>query len=213
MSVMKDAETGQRGYLLTNDADFLEPYTGAKEKARAAFDSVRFLTKDNAYQQLGQYEEITAVYLSEFFTNVTNTDGFDVIGEWDATAQSGISCSNWSIAMPAAPAFIYPVKDYVAGTRYYIPLAGDVDDFEKYEYGRRPFRTSLTRKLPTGENSVMVGALTDPPSGKESLLYFCVSSPYPPATPTPGTGGNVQVFHAPASLTIGADGTITIRTE
>ncbi|MXV15743.1 CHASE3 domain-containing protein [Hufsiella ginkgonis] len=52
VSSMKDAETGQRGYLLTNDPDFLEPYTGAKERAKAAFDSVQFLTRDNPRQQL-----------------------------------------------------------------------------------------------------------------------------------------------------------------
>lgn len=33
MSVMKDAETGQRGYLLTGDTDFLQPYNGAYKKA------------------------------------------------------------------------------------------------------------------------------------------------------------------------------------
>jgi CHASE3 domain sensor protein len=30
LSVMKDAETGQRGYMLTGDPSFLEPYNQAK---------------------------------------------------------------------------------------------------------------------------------------------------------------------------------------
>src|SRR5215204_1204695 len=33
LSAAKDGESGQRGYLLTNDPDFLEPYRGAKDRA------------------------------------------------------------------------------------------------------------------------------------------------------------------------------------
>ena len=35
-SLVKDAETGQRGYLLTEDIAFLDPYTKAKEKISGA---------------------------------------------------------------------------------------------------------------------------------------------------------------------------------
>jgi CHASE3 domain sensor protein len=35
LSLVKDAETGQRGYLLTGDAEFLEPYRNAVEKLPA----------------------------------------------------------------------------------------------------------------------------------------------------------------------------------
>ena len=51
ISTVKDAETGQRGYLLTGDEDFLEPYTGAKEKALALLDEVIASTNDNAFHQ------------------------------------------------------------------------------------------------------------------------------------------------------------------
>lgn len=51
MSRMKDAETGQRGYLLTGDDVFLEPYTGAKNDVTVFFDKVRSLTRDNPSQQ------------------------------------------------------------------------------------------------------------------------------------------------------------------
>jgi signal transduction histidine kinase/DNA-binding response OmpR family regulator/CHASE3 domain sensor protein len=51
ISFMKDAETGQRGFLLTLDSKFLEPYNGAYEKANAAYSLVLALTVDNEVQQ------------------------------------------------------------------------------------------------------------------------------------------------------------------
>lgn len=51
ISAVKDAETGQRGYLLTLDNEFLEPYKSAYEKASGAISKVRDLTVDNQVQQ------------------------------------------------------------------------------------------------------------------------------------------------------------------
>ncbi|RZK59494.1 MAG: response regulator [Pedobacter sp.] len=51
ISTLKDAETGQRGYLLTGNKVFLEPYTGAKAQANLLFDKVKEETKDNSFQQ------------------------------------------------------------------------------------------------------------------------------------------------------------------
>ena len=51
ISTLKDAETGQRGYLLTGDKDFLEPYTGAEDHARELRDIVAQETNDNSFQQ------------------------------------------------------------------------------------------------------------------------------------------------------------------
>jgi PAS domain S-box-containing protein len=51
ISVMKDAETGQRGYLLTNRKQFLEPYNGAYREANGLVSEVALLTKDNPVQQ------------------------------------------------------------------------------------------------------------------------------------------------------------------
>jgi two-component system CheB/CheR fusion protein len=50
-SVIKDAETGQRGYLLTRDKRFLEPYTGSREKAEQLIRHAQLLTADNPLQQ------------------------------------------------------------------------------------------------------------------------------------------------------------------
>jgi len=51
ISTMKDAETGQRGFLLTNNAEFLEPYNGSYQKAVNAANEVQQLTQDNPRQQ------------------------------------------------------------------------------------------------------------------------------------------------------------------
>jgi two-component system CheB/CheR fusion protein len=51
ISVMKDAETGQRGFLLTNDKEFLQSYEGAYQKAIGLVNQVQQLAVDNLYQQ------------------------------------------------------------------------------------------------------------------------------------------------------------------
>ena len=50
-SVMKDAETGQRGFLLTNQKEFLAPYNGAYRNALDLANQVKQLTRDNPQQQ------------------------------------------------------------------------------------------------------------------------------------------------------------------
>ena len=51
ISTLKDAETGQRGYLLTGDRDFLVPFNGAKESAFILLNDIASITTDNAFQQ------------------------------------------------------------------------------------------------------------------------------------------------------------------
>jgi signal transduction histidine kinase/DNA-binding response OmpR family regulator/CHASE3 domain sensor protein len=51
ISTLKDAETGQRGYLLTGEKEFLEPYNGAKEYALELLDKIENSTADNQIQQ------------------------------------------------------------------------------------------------------------------------------------------------------------------
>jgi PAS domain S-box-containing protein len=52
LSIMKDAETGQRGYLLTGNKHFLEPYTGAYQNALNQVSEIKKLTADNIEQQI-----------------------------------------------------------------------------------------------------------------------------------------------------------------
>src|SRR3569833_3267000 len=50
LSVMKDAETGQRGYLLTGHTDYLEPYNGAYRKALKLTNDLMRVTDDDDQQ-------------------------------------------------------------------------------------------------------------------------------------------------------------------
>ena len=51
MSTLKDAETGQRGFLLTGEKVFLEPYEGAREHALSLINNITQETSDNPHQQ------------------------------------------------------------------------------------------------------------------------------------------------------------------
>ncbi|HVK47059.1 MAG TPA: CHASE3 domain-containing protein, partial [Pseudobacter sp.] len=61
-----NAETGQRGYLLTGEENFLQPYQGAIEEAKTAIIEVKELTGDNLAQQqsLNQLQMIVTSRLS-----------------------------------------------------------------------------------------------------------------------------------------------------
>lgn len=51
MSAIKDAETGQRGYIITRNARFLTPYIYSRDKVNTSFITLKKLTADNAEQQ------------------------------------------------------------------------------------------------------------------------------------------------------------------
>jgi len=51
VSALKDAETGQRGFLLTGNPVFLEPYNNSERRTDSLFSRVMVSTKDNAYEQ------------------------------------------------------------------------------------------------------------------------------------------------------------------
>lgn len=48
---LADAETGQRGYLLTSEPQYLQPYGRGVEAARLNYSKLKQLTSDNAIQQ------------------------------------------------------------------------------------------------------------------------------------------------------------------
>jgi hypothetical protein len=66
ISTIKDAETGQRGYLLTGDDRFLQPYAGAIDSAKAYVAYLKRLTVDNNEQQMrtNRLQEIVVLRLS-----------------------------------------------------------------------------------------------------------------------------------------------------
>ena len=51
ISFIKDAETGQRGYILTRDKQFLEPYLKSKDLVKKSFNHLSQLTKNSRTQQ------------------------------------------------------------------------------------------------------------------------------------------------------------------
>src|SRR5882724_3166544 len=51
LSGMKDAETGQRGFIITGEARYLDPYLGARDLVDQKLKHVRELTSDNPSQQ------------------------------------------------------------------------------------------------------------------------------------------------------------------
>ncbi|SDH21477.1 Signal transduction histidine kinase [Dyadobacter soli] len=65
ISHMKDAETGQRGYLITADEQFLSPYEGAYEKTTDSYNKLLELTADNPVQQKN-LREVKALYEAKF---------------------------------------------------------------------------------------------------------------------------------------------------
>ena len=64
-SHMKDAETGQRGYLITSDPQFLQPYEGAYEKTTDSYNNLVELTADKPVQQKN-LREVKALYEAKF---------------------------------------------------------------------------------------------------------------------------------------------------
>jgi signal transduction histidine kinase/CheY-like chemotaxis protein/CHASE3 domain sensor protein len=48
--VLRDAESGQRGFLLTGDSTFLQDFNGALDRLHALIDSIAWMTADNSSQ-------------------------------------------------------------------------------------------------------------------------------------------------------------------
>jgi len=72
LSVLKDAETGQRGFLLTGEDRYLEPHNAASAEIAKDLDAVTGLTQDSAEQQasLQQLRKFTVDKLDELRTTI-----------------------------------------------------------------------------------------------------------------------------------------------
>lgn len=90
LSSVQDAETGQRGYILTGRASYLEPYTQAAATVREQLTRLRRLTADNPDQQarVGELDQRVAAKLAELEQTITprTREGFEA-------AQAGVPCS------------------------------------------------------------------------------------------------------------------------
>lgn len=67
LSVIKDAETGQRGYLLTGEDSYAEPFTTSRDTAQARLVALDSLVADNPVQvdRLGELKRLTTAKLDE----------------------------------------------------------------------------------------------------------------------------------------------------
>lgn len=76
---LKDAETGQRGYLLTKRLDYLLPYLEGQEKAKSAFAELKKLVNKNPHQErrLAKIEPLLNQKLSELKETVDLNKGGD----------------------------------------------------------------------------------------------------------------------------------------
>ena len=50
-ATLRDAESAQRGYLLTGDADYLADYRNVRDRLPSTYEKLRALTADNPQQQ------------------------------------------------------------------------------------------------------------------------------------------------------------------
>ncbi|MDF2188172.1 response regulator [Paraflavitalea sp. CAU 1676] len=72
MSTLKDAETGQRGYLLTDDDRFLGPYTGSIDSAGAYVRSLKKMVSDNNDQltRANRLQEIVSLRMTSLGSRI-----------------------------------------------------------------------------------------------------------------------------------------------
>ncbi|MEV6305529.1 CHASE3 domain-containing protein [Actinoplanes sp. NPDC051861] len=77
---LKDAETGQRGFLITGHETYLAPYTAATESLSGLIDNVAKLTADNAVQQerIAKLRPLVQAKLDELAETIElrRTEGF-----------------------------------------------------------------------------------------------------------------------------------------
>jgi methyl-accepting chemotaxis protein WspA len=71
LSSVRSAETGQRGYLLTNDPEYLEPYNRARSTIQTRIDDLRNLVRDNPTQEA--YLESLEPLVAEKMAELDNT--------------------------------------------------------------------------------------------------------------------------------------------
>ena len=81
LSLMKDAETGQRGFLLTGNDRYLEPFRTGSANYKSAIEHLRELTSDNDHQKpnIDQLQDACNLKIDELTetVNLRRNKGFD----------------------------------------------------------------------------------------------------------------------------------------
>ncbi len=73
LSTLKDAETGQRGFIITQEDSYLQPYHEAVERVHDELEGLKDLTSDNPGQRerLAQLDQQVAAKLDELGRTIT----------------------------------------------------------------------------------------------------------------------------------------------
>ncbi|WP_370280597.1 diguanylate cyclase [Pontibacterium sp.] len=82
---LRDAETGQRGYLLTGEPDYLEPYLSGVEGTKSLLTTLQSLTVDNAEQQ-ETLQQVSAL-VDRKFAELSETIEFARAGDTERALQ------------------------------------------------------------------------------------------------------------------------------
>jgi methyl-accepting chemotaxis protein len=155
LSLLKDAETGQRGFVITGDDAFLEPYEKAIGSIASMDKDLRDLTADNPAQQrrLDELEPVIATRLDELRRSieVRRTAGFE-------PAQKIVAASDGRRAMDG-------VRRVLAGMEreernLLQQRADEVDTGSAVTKSTMAFGTLLCLLLLTGAALFIVRALT-----------------------------------------------------
>jgi CHASE3 domain sensor protein len=79
LSELKDAESAQRGYLYTNNPEYLQPFAGARSAIQSTVDHLAALTRDDSRQrnELGDIR----VLLEKKLNEMDETVGYQRSGE------------------------------------------------------------------------------------------------------------------------------------
>ena len=85
LSTLKGAESGQRGFIITGDKSYLQPYYGAVEAIDSNLATLTFLSVGQPYQtkQLETLKVLTAAKLNEFDTTIElrRNSGFEAASQ------------------------------------------------------------------------------------------------------------------------------------
>ena len=92
-SLLKDAETGQRGYLLVGRDDYLKPYHAAIGSIGMQLDRLGGLTRDNPRQQerLGTLRALSAQRLERLSETIEVRRSGDSTPPWPWSTPAGAS--------------------------------------------------------------------------------------------------------------------------
>ena len=82
---LRDAETGQRGYLLTGEPEYLEPYLSGVEGTKSLLTTLQSLTVDNAEQQ-ETLQQVSAL-VDRKFAELSETIEFARAGDTERALQ------------------------------------------------------------------------------------------------------------------------------